>query len=217
VNTQEELLAQLYSLVLSPGGGAPSAEVNVPVVSPETASTEGALGSRLNDQLALIVRDLDLLKTVQQSQGDLLGASSKAAVGTSTASNGASAAMDAAKGVLSGFAISPILSGLLKLFGGGPASTEAAAPVSRYAAPEPARLDAGLVGGERLTTVDRGAGDRVRVIEPERAAAAQPANVTVHVTAMDSRSFLDRSDEIARAVRLAMLESHAINDVVAEL
>jgi hypothetical protein len=34
---------------------------------------------------------------------------------------------------------------------------------------------------------------------------------------MDSRSFLEHSDEIARAVREAMLNSHALNDVVSEL
>jgi hypothetical protein len=34
---------------------------------------------------------------------------------------------------------------------------------------------------------------------------------------MDSRSFLDHSDDIARAVRDAMLNMHALNDVVSEL
>ena len=44
-----------------------------------------------------------------------------------------------------------------------------------------------------------------------------PTQVTVQVQAMDSRSFLDHSEEIARAVRQAMLNSHGINDVVTEL
>jgi hypothetical protein len=34
---------------------------------------------------------------------------------------------------------------------------------------------------------------------------------------MDSQSFLDRSDDIARAVKKAMLESNSLNDVIAEL
>jgi hypothetical protein len=34
---------------------------------------------------------------------------------------------------------------------------------------------------------------------------------------MDSRSFADHSDEIARAVREAMLRSHSLNDVIAEI
>ncbi len=41
--------------------------------------------------------------------------------------------------------------------------------------------------------------------------------VTVNVQAMDSRSFLDRSHDIAQAVREAMLNMHSINDVVNDL
>jgi hypothetical protein len=41
--------------------------------------------------------------------------------------------------------------------------------------------------------------------------------VTVNISAMDSQSFLDRSDDIASAVRQAMLNMHPINNVVADL
>ena len=41
--------------------------------------------------------------------------------------------------------------------------------------------------------------------------------ITVQVQAMDSRSFLDHSDEIAAAVRTALLSSNSLNDVIAEL
>jgi hypothetical protein len=34
---------------------------------------------------------------------------------------------------------------------------------------------------------------------------------------MDSRSFMDHSDEIARAVREALLNAHSLGDVVSEL
>jgi len=37
------------------------------------------------------------------------------------------------------------------------------------------------------------------------------------VNAMDSQSFMDRSTDIANAVREAMLNMHPINDVVASL
>jgi len=43
------------------------------------------------------------------------------------------------------------------------------------------------------------------------------APITVQVQAMDSRSFLDHSDDIARAVREAILSAHALGDVVNEL
>jgi hypothetical protein len=46
----------------------------------------------------------------------------------------------------------------------------------------------------------------------------QPApQITIQVQAIDSRSFQDHSAEIAQAVREAMLNSHALNDVVNEL
>jgi hypothetical protein len=52
-------------------------------------------------------------------------------------------------------------------------------------------------------------------------AAPQVANaasqITIHVSAMDSQSFMDRSTDIANAVREAMLNLHPINDVVASL
>ena len=41
--------------------------------------------------------------------------------------------------------------------------------------------------------------------------------ITVNVQAMDARSFLDRSNDIAAAVRDAMLNMNSINDVVNEL
>jgi hypothetical protein len=49
---------------------------------------------------------------------------------------------------------------------------------------------------------------------PSQAAAPQ---VIVNVSAMDSQSFMDRSADIASAVREAMLNLHPINDVVANL
>jgi hypothetical protein len=41
--------------------------------------------------------------------------------------------------------------------------------------------------------------------------------IVVQVQAMDSQSFLDRSHDIAQAVRQAMLNSHPVNDVIMDL
>ena len=41
--------------------------------------------------------------------------------------------------------------------------------------------------------------------------------ITVQVQAMDSQSFLDHSDDIAQAVRKAMLNMNSINDIVTNL
>ncbi len=46
---------------------------------------------------------------------------------------------------------------------------------------------------------------------------APAPQITVNVQAMDARSFLDRSSDIAAAVRDAMLNSNSINDVVNDL
>ena len=217
--TRDEVLAELYTLVAKPES-AVQAQVQV---QPSDGGANGAdiiSRSRVSDQLAVITQQLDLLKTVQQSQADLVGSNTKA-LAENTASRIGSTVADAAKGaasgLLSGFGLSPIVSGLLRLFGGGGSTPAVEAPVAKYAAPDALRLDAGLIGGRELAAVDYGAGDRVRAVNPPRAAVAAATQVTVQVHAMDSRSFLDHSDDIARAVRLAMLESHAINDVVAEL
>ena len=52
--------------------------------------------------------------------------------------------------------------------------------------------------------------------ECEQSGGARP-QITVNVQAMDARSFMDRSSDIALAVRDAMLNLNAINDVVNEL
>jgi len=113
-----------------------------------------------------------------------------------------------ALGVATG-GIVPLISGLVKLFSGG--GEEELEPLASYAAP--ARI---TYEGE--TTAERGVVWRTDGnAEPIAAPQAQPVQVTVQVQAMDSRSFLDRKDDIARAVRQAMLNSHPLNDVMAEI
>lgn len=60
--------------------------------------------------------------------------------------------------------------------------------------------------------VDRGQSGEIRHVQPE----AGP-QVVVNVSAMDSQSFMDRSNDIARAVRDAMIHMHPLNDVVGEI
>jgi hypothetical protein len=43
------------------------------------------------------------------------------------------------------------------------------------------------------------------------------SEITIQVQAMDSRSFMDHSHDIAKAVREAMLNMHALNDVISDL
>jgi hypothetical protein len=109
-------------------------------------------------------------------------------------------------GLTGGLFVSPILAGLRALFGGG--NPEPLPEIVKYSKPDPVSLDLGLLdSGATLTSVSRGAGDQPRVT---------PA-ITVNVNAIDSRSFSDHSESIARAVREAMLNSGALSDVVGEL
>jgi hypothetical protein len=48
-------------------------------------------------------------------------------------------------------------------------------------------------------------------------AATSPQNILVQVQAMDTQSFMDHSQEIAQAVRQAMLNMNSLNDVILDL
>jgi hypothetical protein len=127
----------------------------------------------------------------------------------------------------SAFGLVPLVSGLFGLFGGG--DQEAAPPpLIKYAMPSPIEFDAGENGGQAISSVDYDQMGRPRSYAPASAGAARSAagesgngvsgaQITVNVNAMDARSFLDRSSDIAAAVRDAMLNLNSINDVVNEL
>ncbi len=109
----------------------------------------------------------------------------------------------------SGFGLAPLALGVARLFDGGRDQEE---PVFQSVDSPPAlglTLANTRQGLQELRPADRGAGDSVRT-------AATP-QVVVNVSAMDARGFLDRSDDIAAAVRDAMLRMHSVNDVVEEL
>ena len=112
-----------------------------------------------------------------------------------------------------GLGLSPLISGIASLFGGGQ-DTSSLAPLVRFALPPAVQADAGVseAGGQAFA-VDYSQGGLSRAVS---APTPAPAQITVQVQAMDSRSFLDHSSDIAMAVRQAMLESSVLNDVVRE-
>jgi hypothetical protein len=131
-----------------------------------------------------------------------------------------------------GLTLLPIVSGLLKLFGVG-GKKEEPPPLEKFALPPSIQAEAGLSASGETFLIDRGIGDRIRQL-PATVRSTQAgggsgwagagtapggagASITVNVQAMDSQSFLDRREDIARAVREAMLQSHSLNDVVSEL
>jgi hypothetical protein len=116
-------------------------------------------------------------------------------------------------GVLGGgLGIAPLISGLTGLFGGGSSSsTPAALPM--YMPPLPINIDAGFSeggGGAYGVEAVQGGAPRAMTSSPS-------SQITVQVQAMDSSSFLDHSQDIALAVRQAMLQSTVLNDVIREV
>ena len=114
----------------------------------------------------------------------------------------------------SGFGLSPLIRGLVGLFRGGGGEEEP--PVQPFSLPrslslEAANTDRILNGFPRVV---RGRRDEVRTVESNRREQPQ---VVVNVSAMDSQSFMDRSGDIANAVRDAMLHMHPVNDVIGEV
>lgn len=117
--------------------------------------------------------------------------------------------------------LAPLARAVLGLFGWGDGEEEPA-PLVKYALPPALHFEAAQGPGAGLLAVDYGQEGLPRAYAGERAAPSETApaaapQVTIQVQAMDSRSFLDHKEEIARAVREAMLNTHSLNDVVSDL
>jgi hypothetical protein len=170
------------------------------------------------------------------SEGAAATSSVAAGSGERTTSAKASTAGSIATTVLeSGLGLVPLAGELLGLFGGGDA---APAPLEKYAMPESNHF-VGVDTGSGVSAGDFDQMGRPRLDESDRAdmggggatagsgastnGGASTAGgmtgpqITVNVQAMDAQSFLDRSSDIAQAVRSAMLNMSSINDVVNEL
>jgi hypothetical protein len=169
-----------------------------------------------------------VLAQVQDLRAPTPPANVKTASSSGSASQGSSAGdtlSTVASAIFkSGFGLAPMITGLISLFGGD--SSPAPAPLVKYALPASVALQ-GAESGGGLTGVDYDQSGMARAYQASSTVSSpSPAGtpggaaaplITVNVQAMDARSFLDRSGDIALAVRDAMLNMNAINDVVGEL
>lgn len=123
----------------------------------------------------------------------------------------------------SGLGLVPLISGLFGLFGGG--GQPEPPPLVKYAMPERIYFQ-GADTSAGISFADYDQMGLPRAYGPAPAATGNNASmpdgaparqITVNVQAMDARSFLDHSAEIAQAVREAMLNLNSINDVVNDL
>ena len=141
-------------------------------------------------------------------------ASSSGTNGAQGSKSGGSAAGTVVKDVLkSGFGLVSLVTSLAGLFGGDDGNT--ASPLVKYSLPAAREFEAAETGSG-FGGLDYDQAGLPRVSDASRTAAIPP-QVSVTVNAMDARSFLDRSTEIAAAVRDAMLNLNSINDVVNDL
>jgi len=194
--------------------------VMVPGETTISAGVTGANGN-LGTALSQAGQQIAQLQTVYKQQAALIQANTQALQGNTSSKSGGTLG-SVASGIGSSFLggglglLSPLISGIASLFGGG---SSAPAPLPVYIPPPSVAISANLRGGAAQggiapeTTTGAGSGSG-------SGASAQPAaapQITVNVQAMDSQSFMDRSTDIANAVREAMLNLHPINAVVAEL
>jgi hypothetical protein len=211
-------------------------ETFVSVSGQQDSSSAAALdgGEEMVSTLSDTVQRLGELQasgsTAQAASGSSSGTSSAS---TSTSSSGGSTAESIVSTVLeSGLGMVPLIVGLLGLFGGG--GTAAPAALEKYTMPDRLYFE-GADTGSDVSGADYDQMGMPRTYSPgpdgssaqtggtaaagsgSAASGGGAAQITVNVQAMDSQSFLDHSSEIAQAVRAAMLNSNAINDVVNNL
>ena len=182
-------------------------------------STTESLTQSLVEALKDATDSVNNLTAVQQNQVESTAQSAQAvltsvASGQSILGAAASTAGGVADSFLSGGSLLlPIVSGIMSLFGSGSPSTPPL--LTTFTMPPAIHVDAtgGEVTGGQLAGSDYGGNGLPRA----QTTSQTTSNVTVQVNAMDSRSFLDRSNDIATAVRHAILNSHSLNDVLSEL
>lgn len=178
----------------------------------------GAANGGLPEQLTTLAQQLQQLQAINQADAETIKANTQAVAHNNAANvqNGSSSAAstigNTIKGVLGfGLGVSPLISGLMSLFGGGESTQPS--PLVPFAKPAAVRVDAGISSAAPGETF---AVDSAQGGLPRPVTSGALTQITVQVQAMDSRSFLDHSQDIAMAVRQAMLESSALNDVIRE-
>ena len=97
---------------------------------------------------------------------------------------------------LTGFGVSPLVSGIMGLFAGNKNKT--------LPALEQFQLPPSI-------------SQTLHVPQAASPNARQDSPIHLHIQAMDSQSIMNRSNDIAKALKSAMLNSHPLNDVVSEI
>ena len=243
-NGENSLMALLNELVLTAAGNtAPQAmagitpasvpnsrgltEVPTPI-SAQSANPGSANSttSSLEEELRRLTGQMTLLRQVNELNQDVLNENTKALAQAATnqsqgsSSDVASTAKSIGSFLLGGLGIGSLVSGIASLFGGGEQPTPP--PLVKYALPAALQYEGAVMSSGAVSSYDHNDREGIRAVGSSQSAAGQPAptasqQVVIQVNAMDSKSFLDHSDDIARAVRAAILNSSSLNDVISEM
>ena len=182
-------------------------------------TVSGQQTSALGDVTALLADVIAQAREQQSGNPAPIPAANRTQTGTSTGSSSSgSTSGTVEKTMLEAEAGLPLLiAGLVSAFGGGGSSTPP--PLVKYAMPAAVDFQAvesqGQVSG--LDYNQMGAPRGYAAAGTSGTASGGTPQITFNVQAMDARSFMDRSGDIAAAVRDAMLNLNSINDVVSDL
>ena len=215
--------------------GGYSGDADGMTVAMQTAQRSG---ETLASTLGSASKELENLSLSSRNQTDVINANIRTVTASSTAESASAQTGGNSLSILatvfkSALGMAPLAAGLVKLFGGG-GTAEEPAPLTKYALPQSIGFQgADAMGGIQAVDYDQmgtpraygaprftagGVAFSTRGDDSGAPASTGAApQITVNVQAMDSRSFLDHSQQIAYAVRDAMLNLNALNDVVTEL
>jgi hypothetical protein len=189
--SQQTLLTAFNQASGRPGGGDP-ATANQGLIDALGQATQVT-----NAQTQATAANTDALALGSQTQGSSAGKQVSDVLSTASQFLGG------------GLSAMPLISLISSLFGGG--QSQQPAQFSAFALPPSLSL------ASTSNNQDVGWGDNGLPRSEGSSGASSAPQITVQVQAMDSQSFLDHSDDIAQAVRQAMLNMNSINDIVTNL
>ena len=175
-------------------------------------------GGGLEAQLDRLSGQFQQLQSVNQAALESTRGNTQAVQGSTPVARETSTGRSVGGTILSalgtGLGLSPLISGVLKLFGGSGGGITAPPPLAKFGLPASRSVSAGISDAVPAAAfaVDYAQGAMPRAVTNP---VAGP-QVTVQVQAMDSRSCRAHSNYNALAGRQAMRESSVHNDVVRE-
>ncbi len=197
------------------GGSAGVSSIGGSAASPSAGQAGQSDGSSqaLTQQMSSLVEQITSLNSAQQAQLGALQDNTQAVTQNTTSKGTSGSSVASTVGGIAGsvlgggLSLSPLISGLMSLFGGGSQTTAAPTP---FTLPAPVQYQAVISGdGGQAGPVSYGQSGQAR----QQSQNSSP-HVTIQVNAMDSQSFLDHSDDIASAVKAAILNSSSLNDAI---